>query len=44
MNNQKLVKDGVVPEDFIYASSGYMAECEDAMPMVKRVRKEYESL
>ena len=26
------MKDGVVPEDFIFASSGYMAECEDAMP------------
>ena len=32
-SDKKIVKDGVVPEDFIYASSGYMAECEDVMPM-----------
>lgn len=27
-SEKKIVKDGVVPEDFIFASSGYMAECE----------------
>ena len=31
-SKKQIVKDGVVPEDFIFASSGYMAECEDAMP------------
>ncbi len=29
---KQIVKDGVVPEDFIFASSGYMAECEGAVP------------
>lgn len=28
-----IVKDGVVPEDFIFASSGYMAECEGVTPV-----------
>ena len=31
-SKKQIVKDGVVPEDFIFASSGYMAECEGAMP------------
>jgi len=31
-SEKKIVKDGVVPEDFIFASSGYMAECEGVMP------------
>lgn len=30
--DKKIVKDGVVPEDFIYASSGYMVECEEIIP------------
>ncbi|MCC8150044.1 MAG: circularly permuted type 2 ATP-grasp protein [Lachnospiraceae bacterium] len=30
---KKIVKDGVVPEDFIFASSGYMAECEGVCPV-----------
>lgn len=29
---KQIVKDGIVPEDFIFASSGYMAECENAVP------------
>ena len=29
---KQIVKDGVVPEDFIFASSGYMAECEGVTP------------
>ena len=29
---KQIVKDGVVPEDFIFASSGYMAECEGVVP------------
>ena len=28
----QIVKDGVVTEDFIFASSGYMAECEGVTP------------
>ena len=31
-SDKKIVKDGVVPEDFIFASSGYMVECEGVMP------------
>ncbi len=30
---KKIVKDGVVPEDFIFASSGYMVECEGVTPV-----------
>lgn len=29
---KQIVKDGVIPEDFIFASSGYLAECEGVMP------------
>ena len=32
-SEKKIVKDGVVPEDFIFASSGYMAECEGVTPI-----------
>lgn len=32
-SEKKIVKDGVVPEDFIFASSGYMAECEGVCPV-----------
>ncbi|MBP3477827.1 MAG: circularly permuted type 2 ATP-grasp protein [Lachnospiraceae bacterium] len=31
-SKKQIVKDKVVPEDFIYASSGYMAECEGICP------------
>lgn len=31
-SKKQIVKDGIVPEDFIFASSGYMSECENAMP------------
>ena len=31
-SDKKIVKDNVVPEDFIFASSGYMAECEGTLP------------
>ena len=31
-SDKKIVKDGVVPEDFVFMSSGYMAECEGVMP------------
>ena len=31
--DKKIVKDKVIPEDFIFASSGYMAECEGAVPI-----------
>lgn len=30
---KKIVKDKVIPEDFIFASSGYMAECEGVVPV-----------
>lgn len=29
---KQILKDGIVPEDFIFASSGYMAECEGIVP------------
>ena len=32
-SDKKIVKDGVVPEDFIFASSGYMVECEGVKPV-----------
>lgn len=32
-SEKKIVKDNVVPEDFIFASSGYMAECEGVTPI-----------
>ena len=31
-SKKNIVKDGVVPEIFLFASSGYMAECEGVMP------------
>ncbi|MFI3206028.1 MAG: circularly permuted type 2 ATP-grasp protein [Clostridia bacterium] len=31
-NEKNIVKDNIVPEEFIYASSGYLAECEGVMP------------
>ena len=31
-SKKQIVKDGIVPEDFIFASSGYMAECEGVVP------------
>lgn len=31
-SKKNIVKDSVVPEDFIFASSGYMAECEGVVP------------
>lgn len=27
-HDKKIVKDGIIPEDFIYISKGYLAECE----------------
>ncbi|MCQ2501712.1 MAG: circularly permuted type 2 ATP-grasp protein, partial [Lachnospiraceae bacterium] len=30
---KQIVKDNVIPEDFIFASSGYMAECEGVVPV-----------
>ena len=32
-SEKKIVKDQVIPEDFIFASSGYMAECEGVCPV-----------
>lgn len=30
--DKKIVKDKVIPEDFIYSSSGYLAQCEGFVP------------
>ncbi|WP_308687029.1 circularly permuted type 2 ATP-grasp protein [uncultured Treponema sp.] len=32
-SEKRIVKDKVVPEDFIFASSGYMVECEGSLPV-----------
>lgn len=29
---KQIIQDGVVPEDFVYASSGYLAQCEGVAP------------
>lgn len=29
---KKIIRDGVVPEEFVYASSGYLVQCEGVMP------------
>lgn len=29
---KQIIKDGIVPEDFIFESSGYMAECDGVVP------------
>ena len=31
-NEKKILKDKVVPEEFVYASSGYLAQCEGIVP------------
>ena len=31
-SRKQIVKDGIVPEDFIFASSGYLAQCEGVRP------------
>lgn len=31
-SKKQIVKDGVIPEEFIFISSGYLAECEGVMP------------
>lgn len=31
-HEKKIIRDKVVPEEFVYASSGYMAQCEGVMP------------
>ncbi len=32
-SKKHIVKDGIVPEDFIFVSSGYMVECEGVTPV-----------
>ncbi len=32
-SEKKIVKDGVIPEEFIFSSSGYLAECDGVMPI-----------
>ena len=31
-HDKRIIKDGVVPEEFVYASKGYMPECEGISP------------
>ena len=31
-HDKKIVQDGIIPEDFIYISSGYLAQCEGITP------------
>lgn len=32
-SKKQIIKEGIIPEDFIFASSGYMAECEGVTPV-----------
>lgn len=32
-NEKKIIKDGVVPEEFVYRSPGYLAQCEGFTPL-----------
>ncbi len=32
-SDKKIIKDNVIPEDFIFASSGYLAQCEGVSPI-----------
>lgn len=34
-HENKIVKDGVIPEEFVYSSKGYMPECEGISPCEK---------
>lgn len=34
-HDKKIIKDGVVPEEFVYSSKGYMPECEGISPTGK---------
>ncbi len=31
--DKKIIKDGVIPEDFVFISSGYLPQCENALPL-----------
>lgn len=31
-SDKKIIKDGVVPEEFVFAGSGFLAECDGVMP------------
>ena len=31
-HEKRIVKNGVVPEEFVYASGGYLSQCEGVMP------------
>lgn len=30
--NKSIIQDGIIPEEFIFTSSGYLAECENILP------------
>lgn len=34
-HEKRIVKDGVIPEDFVYSSKGYMPECEGINPTAR---------
>ena len=34
-SDKKIIKDGIVPEEFVYAGSGFLAECDGVMPPKK---------
>ena len=31
-SDKKIIKDGIVPEEFVFAGSGFLAECDGVMP------------
>lgn len=35
-HDKKIVKDGVVPEEFVYRSPGYLAQCENITPSLAK--------
>ena len=30
--DKRIIKDGIVPEEFVYSGSGYLAQCENVLP------------
>ena len=34
-HDKKIIKDGIVPEEFVYSSKGYMPQCEGICPTGK---------
>ena len=35
-HDKRIIKDGIVPEEFVYSSKGYLPECEGINPLADR--------